>query len=77
MKLATFTNEVGREIDWSAFIGQVVPVVSGHEQPITKDEMVVIVARKQREMNLWRAIKAMKSAGESDEARNLIRQTLG
>lgn len=72
-----FIDQFGTRIDWAGFIGEVAPFISGHNKPITKEELAVICASKQRQNNLVRSIRCMKYAGESEQARALWIDIMG
>ena len=73
----SFTGINGGLVDWSTLVGQVLPVLSGHRNPVTKDELAVICARMDREYALRRALVAMKNAGERDAALRVVKLILG
>lgn len=73
----SFVGMQGQIIDWSGFVGEVCRAISGHDKPITREELAVLVGKKQRENTLARALMACKGAGESTEAKAIVRQILG
>lgn len=73
----SFRGAAGHLVDWSNLIGEVAPLVTGHNRPVTKEELAVICARKSRECDLARALRACKEAGETHEAQMLFTQIIG
>jgi hypothetical protein len=72
-----YDSGLGHSVDWSAYIGEICPLLTGHNKPATKDEIAVLVSKKQRECNFFGAMRALRDSGESCEARSMFYQFFG
>ena len=73
----TFTNAQGVLIEMAPFIGEPFSDFSGHCNPIGKEEMAIICARKARESDLIVALRAMWEAGEREAALRRVKEIFG
>jgi hypothetical protein len=72
----SFINCDNRIVDLSPWIGSAAPSITGHDKPVTREELAVVCSQQSRRCALIRALNAMNNAGEKNELRDICKNYL-